>query len=128
MAKESKARSKTRDLAVSVHRVESSILVIRGERVILDADLAALYGASTKALNQAVRRNSARFPVDCRFRITAAEKAEGVANCDHLARLKFSPTLPFAFTEHGVRIGGRVCGPIELVAKFRWEARSGPIV
>lgn len=65
-----------------------------------DADLALLYGVSTKRLNEQAKRNGERFPADFRFRLTPEEKAEVVANCDHLSTLKFSPTLPFAFTEH----------------------------
>jgi len=76
--------------------VERCILGIRGEKVILDADLAALYGVSTKALNQAVRRNSARFPEDFAFLLTPEEKTEVVTNCDHLRRLRFSPVSPRA--------------------------------
>ncbi len=82
-------------------RVESRILVIRGQRVMIDADLAELYGVPTKALNQAVKRNAARFPDDFMFRLSPEEKQEVVTNCDHLAKLKFSKVLPFAFTEHG---------------------------
>ncbi len=67
----------------------------------IDADLAELYGVSTKRLNEQVRRNSARFPVDFMFQLTPLEKEQVVANCDHLKRLKFSATLPLAFTEHG---------------------------
>ena len=67
----------------------------------LDADLAELYGVPTKALNQAVRRNKDRFPTDFMFRLTRQEKTEVVTNCDHLQKLKFSPVLPYAFTEHG---------------------------
>jgi hypothetical protein len=67
----------------------------------IDADLAELYGVPTKALNQAVKRNEARFPEDFMFRLTPEEKLEVVTNCDHLAKLKFSKALPFAFTEHG---------------------------
>ena len=67
----------------------------------LDTDLAEVYGVSTKRLNEQVKRNLDRFPEDFMFRLTEAEKAEVVANCDHLATLKFSPTLPYAFTEHG---------------------------
>jgi len=63
--------------------------------------LAKLYGVTTKALNQAVKRNRNRFPSDFMFRLTQDEKKEVVTNCDHLARLKFSPVLPHAFTEHG---------------------------
>ncbi len=76
-----------------VGRIERSILLIRGERVILDADLASIYEVTTKALNQAVKRNAARFPVDFAFRITRAEKKEVVTSCDHLRRLKFSATI-----------------------------------
>lgn len=86
---------------VPVERVQKSILNIRGEKVILDADLAALYGVSTKRLNEQVKRNHVRFPADFTFQLTSDEKAEVVANCDHLTRLKFSPNLPYAFTEHG---------------------------
>ena len=67
----------------------------------LDADLANLYGVTTGALNQAVKRNKRRFPTDFSFRLTAEEKEEVVTKCDNLARLKFSPVLPLAFTEHG---------------------------
>ncbi len=68
----------------------------------LDRDLAVLYGVSTKVLNQAVKRNSKRFPKDFMFRLTDAEKHEVVTICDHLQLLKFSPQLPYAFTEQGV--------------------------
>ena len=82
-------------------QIESRILTIRGQKVILDADLARIYGVPTKRLNEQVKRNSKRFPDDFVFQLTAAEKSELVANCDHLAQLKFSPVLPFAFTENG---------------------------
>ena len=67
----------------------------------LDADLARLYGVTTKRLNEQVKRNQKRFPVDFMFQITPQEKAKVVANCDHLKKLKFSKTLPYSFTEHG---------------------------
>ena len=86
---------------VPVERVTQSILLLRGQKVILDADLAALYGVKTKRLNEQVRRNQDRFPTDFMFQLTDVEKAGVVANCDHLRRLKFSPVLPNAFTEHG---------------------------
>ena len=86
---------------IPVERIENSILLIRGHKVMLDADLAELYGVPTKALNQAVKRNKDRFPQDFMFQLTKAEKEEVVTNCDHLKRLKFSSNLPYAFTEHG---------------------------
>jgi predicted transcriptional regulator len=82
-------------------RIEHQILVIRGQKVMVDVDLAALYGVPTKALNQAVKRNIARFPSDFMFQLTETEKLEVVTNCDHLVKLKFSKSLPFAFTEYG---------------------------
>ena len=82
-------------------RIEGRIQVVRDLRVMIDADLAELYGVPTRRLNEQVKRNRARFPGDFMFQLTAAEKAEVVANCDHLAKLKFSKALPYAFTEHG---------------------------
>jgi phage regulator Rha-like protein len=88
-------------VVVPVERIERAIFSIRGEKVMLDSDLAELYGVLTGALNQAVKRNLGRFPPDFMFRLTEAEKAEVVTNCDNLAKLRFSPHLPYAFTEHG---------------------------
>lgn len=93
---------------VAIEPVESRILLIRGERVILDADLAELYGVSTKPLNERVKRNSRRFPYDFMFKLTETEKVEVVANCDHLRKLKFSPNRPYAFTEHGTIMAANV--------------------
>jgi hypothetical protein len=81
--------------------IENKILLIRSEKVMLDADLPALYGVTTKRLNEQVKRNRERFPEDFMFQLSEKERAEVVANCDHLRRLKFSPNLPYAFTEHG---------------------------
>lgn len=95
-------------MAIPVDRVESAIIFVRSEKVILDSDLARLYGVSTKRLNEQVRRNSARFPGGFMFQLTRAEKAEVVANCDHLKSLKFSSTLPYAFTEYGAIMAASV--------------------
>lgn len=84
-----------------INEVERFILVLHGRRVMLDADLARIYGVSTKRLNEQVQRNPDRFPEDFMVQLTAEEKAEVVANCDHLKMLRFSPHLPRAFTEHG---------------------------
>jgi ORF6N domain len=89
-------------------RIERSILFLRGEKVMLDADLAALYGVTTRRLNEQVRRNWERFPPDFFFQLTAEEKAEVVANCDHLTRMRFSSALPLAFTEHGAIMAASV--------------------
>ena len=75
--------------------------MIRGIKVMIDQDLAELYGVTTKQLNQQVKRNYKRFPADFMFRLNEEEKNEVVTICDHLVSLKFSPNLPYAFTEHG---------------------------
>jgi len=88
--------------------VANRILQLRDQRVMLDADLAELYGVTTKRLNEQVKRNIERFPEDFMFQLNADEKAEVVANCGHLTKLKFSPSLPYAFTEHGALMLGNV--------------------
>ena len=92
---------KKRSCLISHERVFRTILFLRGQKVRLDADLAELYGVSAKRLNEQVRRNTDRFPADFMFRLTSEEKKEVVSNCDHLKLLKFSSTLPNAFTEYG---------------------------
>jgi len=109
---------------VPVGRIERGILLIRGERVILDADLAELYGVETRALNQAVKRNIDRFPSDFMFRLTKAEKGEVVTNCDHLERLKFSPVLPWAFTEHGAIMAANVLNSARAVRASVFVVRA----
>lgn len=85
-----------------IERIQKCIYVIHGRKVMLDSDLAGLYGVGTKVLNQAVKRNIDRFPDDFMFQLTWGEKYQVVTNCDHLARLKYSAALPYAFTEQGV--------------------------
>lgn len=87
--------------SVAIERIEKRILLIRGKKVIIDADLAMLYGVTTKQLNQQVKRNIDRFPPDFMFEFTSEEKSEVVTNCDHLRKLKVSLYLPSAFAEYG---------------------------
>lgn len=94
--------------SIPVEIIENKILLIRGQKVILDADLAILFGTTTKALNQAVKRNNARFPEDFMFRLTEVEKEEVVTICDHPSRLRFSSVLPYVFTEHGAIMAASV--------------------
>ncbi len=75
---------------------------IRGKKVIVDSDLAKLYGVKTKRLNEQIKRNISRFPRDFMFQLTKEEKGELVANCDQLNGLKYSSSMPNVFTEHGV--------------------------
>ena len=81
---------------------ETLIFQFRGYKVMIDADLALLYGVSTKALKQQVKRNIERFPKDFMFELSKNEKNELVTNCDRLALLKHSSVNPLAFTEQGV--------------------------
>jgi ORF6N domain len=95
---------------IPTERIERAILFIRGEKVMLDADLAALYGVSTKALNQAVKRNSLRFPDDFMFRLTVKEAAElnrsqFVTGSQKHRDPRFPPN---AFTEHGALMAANV--------------------
>lgn len=107
----------------SIRSLEFLILNLRGQKVLLDADLAAIYGVPTKALNQAVKRNADRFPEDFMFRISKDEKAEVVTICDHLSRLRFSKSLPYAFTEHGALMAANILNSPDAVrmSVHGWE-------
>jgi ORF6N domain len=89
-------------VAAIVKGIEKSILVIRGERVMLDEDLAKLYGVLPKVLNQAVKRNIERFPADFMFQLTKDEwdglRSQSVTSSSRGGRRY----LPYVFTEHGV--------------------------
>ena len=88
--------------------IASRILLIRDQKVMIDADIAELYGVTTKRLNEQVKRNINRFPSNFMFELTKEEKNQVVANCDHLEKLKFSPVLPKVFTEHGIMMVANV--------------------
>ena len=90
------------DHPLTIRQIERMIFTIRGVQVIVDRDLATLYGVETKRMNEQVRRNLERFPSRFRFQLTKDELNEVVANCDHLLSIKYSPTLPYVFTEQGV--------------------------
>ena len=82
--------------------LENLIFEIKGLNVMLDSDLATLYGTESKRLKEQVRRNIGRFPEDFMFELTQNEKEQLVASTQRLANLKFSPVLPMVFTEQGV--------------------------
>mgnify|MGYP002523828365 CR=1 FL=1 len=82
--------------------IESRIMSIRGKQIMIDRDLAELYGVETKRLNEAVKRNIERFPERFRFQLTKEKMAELVANCDRFNSLKHSTARSYAFTEQGV--------------------------
>lgn len=104
--------------------IESAILTVRGEKVVLDADLARIYGVPTKRLNEQVRRNSKRFPADFVFQLTPDEKVDVVANCDHLRLLKFSPVLPYAFAEQGAIMAANVLNSPQAVRMSVFVVRA----
>jgi phage regulator Rha-like protein len=87
---------------VPVEQIERAILLIRGQRVMLDRDLAELYGVETRMLKQAVRRNVGRFPGDFMFELTKEEARSLRSQNVTLKRGGHSKYLPFAFTEQGV--------------------------
>ncbi len=79
----------------------NKIIVLRDKKVMIDRDLAELYGVTTKRLNEQVKRNLKRFPDDFMFQITKEEKEKIILQFGHLKNLKFSAVLPYVFTEHG---------------------------
>ncbi len=98
----------TKELIITEDFIMSKILLIRNEKVMIDSDLAKLYGVTTKRLNEQVKRNIKRFPSNFMFQLTEIEKQMVLANCDHLKKLKFSSSLPYVFTEHGTMMLGNV--------------------
>jgi hypothetical protein len=110
-----------RDSLILVEQVEPRILLIRGQRVILDADLAELYGTTTKVFNQAVKRNLERFPADFMFQltseearamrsqaVTASEPVEPMRSQIATASKRNLRYRPNAFTEHGALMAASV--------------------
>jgi phage regulator Rha-like protein len=88
--------------AIAVELIATRILEIRGKKVMLDRDLSKLYGVATKVLNQAVKRNIKRFPLDFMFQLTKSERLELVTICDRFNSMKHSTSEPYVFTEQGV--------------------------
>jgi hypothetical protein len=90
-------------ILISDNNIQNKIYLIRNQKVMLDFDLAALYGVETRALKQSVKRNLIRFPEDFMFRLTKKEWTEVITICDNLPQnIKYSPSTPYAFTEQGV--------------------------
>ena len=87
---------------VTSEDVEERVLVLRNERVLIDSDVAELYGIETKRVKEAVRNNPEKFPYGYIFVLDKYEKQEVVENFDHLNKLKFSKVQPTAFTERGL--------------------------
>jgi len=96
---------------IQPEQIQQAILLIRGQRVMLDRDLAALYGVETKNLNKAVRRNLDRFPADFMFQLTADEAECLRFQFGTLKRGQHFKYLPYAFTEQGVAMLSSVPPP-----------------
>ena len=90
------------ETSLSQYDIEKLTVTVRGEQVLIDQDIARIYGVTTSRLNQQAKRNIARFPESFRFQLTKEERDEVVANCDNLRSLKFYPSLPYAYTEQGI--------------------------
>src|SRR2546427_2983040 len=109
---------RTRALAGGEDAIGRRIQILRGERVLLDADLAELYGVKTKRLNEAVRRNRARFPSDFMFQLSAEEARHlrsqfATSSLDSYGGRRY---LPYAFTEQGVAMLSSVLNSARAVA------------
>lgn len=90
-------------ILISDSNIQNKIYLIRNQKVMLDFDLATLYEVETRTLKQSVKRNSIRFPEDFMFQLSKNEWSEVITDCDNLPKnVKFSPSMPFAFTEQGV--------------------------
>lgn len=113
-------------IAVPVERIENRILIIRGHKVLLDADLAALYGVETRVLNQAVKRNRERFPSDFMFQLSARELEAWRSHfvmSNPGARMGLR-RAPFAFTEHGALMAATVLNSTRAVETSLYVVRA----
>jgi hypothetical protein len=103
--------------ALTPQRIERAMHIVRGQRIMLDADLASLYRVQTGALNRSVKRNQSRFPNDFMFQVTAEEaailKCQSGTSSGHGGRRR---SLPYAFTEHGVLMLSSVLNSVRAVA------------
>jgi hypothetical protein len=111
---------------VSVEHISQTIHLLRGHRVILDKDLAAIYGVETRALNQAVKRNAERFPQDFRFPLTA-EESRGLRSQDVTIGSgsgRHSKYSTYAFTEHGAIQAANVVSSSHAIAMSIYVVRA----
>lgn len=123
---------KTTKPAMPPPSVESLIVTLRGQKVILDADLARIYGVPTRSLNQAVKRNFGRFPLDFLFRATAEEldgmRSQFVIASDRSQTVTASKRnvrhLPYAFTEHGAIMAANVLNSARAVEMSVFVVRA----
>ena len=103
--------------------IEREILIIRGQRVIVDEKLAALYGVTTKRLNEQVKRNRERFPGDFMFQLTSEEAASMRSQIATASRRNIG-RRPFAFTEHGAIMAASVLNSPRAIEASVWVVRA----
>jgi hypothetical protein len=112
-------------LSYAVEGIGGHIVNVRGQKVILDADLARIYGVATKALNQAVKRNNEKFPADFMFQLTPQEVREMwsqiVTSSPRYRSIKYRP---FAFTEHGAIMAATVLNSSQAVQMSVFVVRA----
>ena len=101
---------------IPIEIIENRIFIIRGQKVMIDRDLAELYGVKTYRLNEAVKRNIERFPDEFMFQLNDDEKNELIAICDRFKTLVHSSSNPYAFTEHGVAMLSSVLNSKQAIA------------
>src|SRR5256712_8382805 len=118
--------SESRSSVVPIERIESRILLVRGYKVLLDADLAALYSVETRVLNQAVKRNRERFPADFMFRLSAKELEAWRSHVvmSNLGARMGLRRAPFAFTEHGALMAATVLNSPRAVETSVYVVRA----
>lgn len=113
--------------SIPTEQIEHSILVLRGHRVMLDSDLAALYGTTTKRLNEQVRRNHERFPADFMFQLTNQELVSlrsQIATSNERPGRGGRRYLPFAFTEHGALMAANVLNTPRAIEASLYVVRA----
>ena len=119
---------------MELEKIKSKIIAIRGKQVILDSDVAEIYGVETMRVNEAVKNNPEKFPKGYVIKLSKKQKQEVIENFDNLRKLKFSPVLPKAFSEQGLYMLATILkspkateatiGIIETFAKVRELTRT----
>jgi hypothetical protein len=119
--------TKNKDVAtVPLEHIAQSILILRGQRVLLDSELAARYGVTTKRFNEQVKRNLDRFPADFMFQIAVAESASLRSHFATLetGRGQHRKYLPYAFTEHGAIMAAMILNSPRAVEMSVYVVRA----
>ncbi|MBL8991781.1 MAG: ORF6N domain-containing protein, partial [Spirochaetia bacterium] len=106
------------------HPIENFIFMLRNERVILANDLAAIYGVETRALNQAVKRNQERFPIDFVYQLSEDEKLSLRSQIVTLEKGKYLKYPPYAFSEHGAIMAAMILNSPQAISMSVYVIRA----